>query len=51
MDNQQCIRDDSEAVEKPKDRKERKNRAVHESDDIPSEITYDNTTFIADESA
>ena len=50
VDNQACIKDDSEA-EKPRDRRERKARPMHDTDEIPSEITYDNTTTIIEESA
>ena len=42
MDSQSGIRESAERMEKPQDRKARKNKARHDSEEIPSEIVFDN---------
>ena len=42
MDSQSGIRESAERYEKPQDRKARKNKAKDDSEEIPSEIVFDN---------
>ena len=43
MDDQSGIRESAERMEKPQDRKARKNKARNDSEEIPSEIVFDQT--------